>query len=90
LKKPIEISLLQALSGKTSGVNITRNSGDPSVSAYIQIRGQKTLLGDSSHLVVIDGAIVSNSSIDGGTGGVDKKISFKRYKPIRYRIYFST
>ena len=70
LKKSGEAGVLQALSGKTSGVNITRNSGDPGAGAYIQIRGQNTILGDSSPLIVIDGAIVSNSSIGGGTGGV--------------------
>ena len=65
-----EAGVLQALSGKTSGVNITRNSGDPGAGAYIQIRGQNTILGDSSPLIVVDGAIVSNNSIGGGTGGV--------------------
>ena len=70
LKKSGEAGVLQALSGKTSGVNITRNSGDPGAGAYIQIRGQNTILGDSSPLIVIDGAIVSNNSIGGGTAGV--------------------
>ena len=70
LKKSGEAGILQALSGKTSGVNITRNSGDPGAGAYIQIRGQNTILGDSSPLIVIDGAIISNNSIGGGTGGV--------------------
>ena len=70
LKKSGEAGVLQALSGKTSGVNITRNSGDPGAGAYIQIRGQNTILGDSSPLIVIDGAIISNNSIGGGTAGV--------------------
>ncbi len=70
LKKAGEAGVLQALSGKTSGVNITRNSGDPGAGAYIQIRGQNTILGNSSPLIVIDGAIISNSSIGGGTAGV--------------------
>lgn len=70
LQKSGEAGVLQALSGKTSGVNITRNSGDPGAGAYIQIRGQNTILGDSSPLIVVDGAIVSNNSIGGGTAGV--------------------
>ena len=70
LQKSGEAGVLQALSGKTSGVNITRNSGDPGSGAYIQIRGQNTILGDSSPLIVIDGAIISNNSIGGGTAGV--------------------
>ncbi|NNE32158.1 MAG: SusC/RagA family TonB-linked outer membrane protein [Winogradskyella sp.] len=70
LQRSGEAGVLQALSGKTSGVNITRNSGDPGAGAYIQIRGQNTILGDSSPLIVIDGAIISNNSIGGGTAGV--------------------
>ena len=70
LQKSGEAGVLQGLSGKTSGVNITRNSGDPGAGAYIQIRGQNTILGDSSPLIVLDGAIISNSSIGGGTAGV--------------------
>lgn len=73
LQKSGEAGVLQALSGKTSGVNITRNSGDPGAGAYIQIRGQNTILGDSSPLIVIDGAIISNNSIGGGTAGVSQQ-----------------
>ncbi|WP_299673789.1 SusC/RagA family TonB-linked outer membrane protein [uncultured Tenacibaculum sp.] len=70
LQKSGEAGVLQGLSGKTSGVNITRNSGDPGAGAYIQIRGQNTILGDNSPLIVLDGAIISNSAIGGGTSGV--------------------
>ena len=70
LQRSGEAGVLQSLSGKTSGINITRNSGDPGAGAYIQIRGQNTILGDSSPLIVLDGAIISNSSFDNTTGGV--------------------
>jgi TonB-linked SusC/RagA family outer membrane protein len=70
LRKSGEAGVLQALSGKTSGVNITRNSGDPGAGAYIQIRGQNTILGDNSPLIVIDGAIISNNTIGNSTSGV--------------------
>ena len=70
LQKSGESGILQGLSGKTSGVNITRNSGDPGSGAYIQIRGQNTINGDNSSLIVLDGAIISNSNIGGGTSGV--------------------
>lgn len=69
LQKSGEAGILQGLSGKTSGVNVTRNSGDPGAGAYIQIRGQNTILGASSPLIVIDGAIISNSSINAGVTG---------------------
>lgn len=70
LQRSGESGVLQGLSGKTSGVNITRNSGDPGSGAYIQLRGQNTINGDNSPLIVLDGAIISNSSIGGGTAGV--------------------
>ena len=65
-----ESGVLQGMSGKTSGVNITRNSGDPGSGAYIQIRGQNTIFGDISPLIILDGAIISNDNIGGNTAGV--------------------
>ena len=65
-----ESGVLQGLSGKTSGVNITRTSGDPGAGAYIQIRGQNTILGDNSPLIVLDGALISNQSFGSNTAGV--------------------
>ncbi|MGC6479084.1 MAG: SusC/RagA family TonB-linked outer membrane protein [Flavobacteriaceae bacterium] len=68
LQQSGESGILQGLAGKTSGINITRNSGDPGAGAYIQIRGQNTILGSSSPLIVLDGAIISNSSFNQGVG----------------------
>ena len=65
-----ETGVVQSLAGKTSGINITRNSGDPGAGAYIQIRGQNTILGDASPLIILDGVPISNSNIGGGTAGV--------------------
>ena len=70
LQRSGETGVLQGLSGKASGVNITRNSGDPGAGAYIQIRGQNTINGDNSPLVVLDGVPISNANIGGNTGGV--------------------
>ena len=56
LQRSGETGVLQGLSGKASGVQITRNSGDPGSGAYIQIRGQNTINGDNSPLIVLDGA----------------------------------
>lgn len=70
LQRSGESGVLQGLSGKSSGVNITRNSGDPGSGAYIQIRGQNTINGDNSPLIVLDGAIISNANIGGSTSGV--------------------
>jgi len=70
LQRSGETGVLQGLSGKASGVQITRNSGDPGSGAYIQIRGQNTINGNNSPLIVLDGAPISNDNIGGSTGGV--------------------
>lgn len=57
-----ETSVLTGLTGKAAGVQITRSGGDPGAGAYIQIRGQNTINGNSQPLVVIDGIPMSNSS----------------------------
>lgn len=46
IDKTGETGLLTGLSGKASGVLITRNGGDPGAGAYIQIRGQNTINGN--------------------------------------------
>jgi len=70
LQRSGETGVLQGLSGKASGVQITRNSGDPGSGAYIQIRGQNTINGDNSPLIVLDGAPISNANIGRNTAGV--------------------
>jgi TonB-linked SusC/RagA family outer membrane protein len=70
LKRSGESGVIQGLSGKTSGLTIVRNSGDPGAGAYIQIRGQNTITGSSSPLIILDGVPISNSSLGQNTGGV--------------------
>lgn len=65
-----EATLINGLSGKASGVNIVRSSGDPGAGSYIQIRGQSTITGNLQPLIVIDGIPIYNSSIGGSTDGV--------------------
>ncbi|MGR3809911.1 SusC/RagA family TonB-linked outer membrane protein [Jiulongibacter sp. NS-SX5] len=70
IKRSGESGVIQGLSGKTSGLTIVRNSGDPGAGAYIQIRGQNTISGGSSPLIILDGVPITNSSIGGGVDGV--------------------
>lgn len=70
LKKSGETGVIQSLTGKTSGLLITRSTGDPGAGAYIQIRGQNTILGSGSPLIILDGVPISNSSVGSGTAGV--------------------
>jgi len=56
-----EPTLLNSFSGKSSGVRITRNSGDPGAGAYIQIRGLSSITRDNQPLIVVDGIPISNA-----------------------------
>jgi TonB-dependent SusC/RagA subfamily outer membrane receptor len=52
-------NLIHSLSGKVSGVSMLSKSGDPGSSPIIQIRGQNTVLGNNSPLVILDGVVIS-------------------------------
>ena len=64
-----ETGLLSGLSGKASGVLITKSGGDPGAGAYIQIRGQNTINGNAQPLFIVDGIPVSNSTFNEGSAG---------------------
>ncbi|WP_420459712.1 SusC/RagA family TonB-linked outer membrane protein [Neolewinella sp.] len=81
LQRSGETGVVQGLAGKTSGLNITRNTGDPGAGAYIQIRGQNTVLGDASPLIILDGVPISNSSIGGGVAGVTQQSRLNDINP---------
>ena len=55
-----ETSVINSLSGQTSGVRISRNSSDPGSGAYIQVRGISSIERNSQPLIVIDGVPISN------------------------------
>ena len=70
-----ESNVVEALAGKTPGVSVNSQSGDPGSSSDIRIRGVKSLSGDAQPLFVVDGVPVDNSTITAepgltGTGGV--------------------
>jgi TonB-linked SusC/RagA family outer membrane protein len=62
LVKSGESTLINGMAGRAAGVQISRSSGDPGASTYIQIRGQNTITGESQPLIVIDGIPMSNTT----------------------------
>jgi TonB-dependent starch-binding outer membrane protein SusC len=68
LTKVAAPTILNALTGKISGVNLQSNSGAPGGGMQIQVRGNSTLLGGFDPLFVVDGVIFSNASIPSGRG----------------------
>ena len=69
-----ETNVVNALSGKVSGVTVT-NAGPQGGSARVVIRGANSIAGNNQPLFVVDGVPVSNASpsygANRGFGGVD-------------------
>ncbi|SDL33387.1 SusC/RagA family TonB-linked outer membrane protein [Kriegella aquimaris] len=63
-----DVNFVNSISGKAAGVEIRKSSSGPGGSTKIQIRGSKSLSGDSSPLFVIDGIPMVNNR--GGQPGV--------------------
>jgi len=59
---------LEALRGKTAGVNLSTASGSVGASTRIVLRGAGSLTGDNNALIVIDGVAIDNSASSGGAG----------------------
>jgi TonB-linked SusC/RagA family outer membrane protein len=67
-----EPNILNGLTGKVSGVEITNSTGTPGGSARIVIRGATSMSGNNQALIVLDGVPIDNSETggtpDGGPG----------------------
>lgn len=64
-----EATIINSLSGKASGVKISRSNGDPGAGSTIRIRGANTILGASDPLIIVDGVPLNNTtSYAGGNG----------------------
>ncbi len=63
LRKAADMRVTQALQGKTAGVVITANSGQPGSQISVRIRGTGTN-GDAEPLYIIDGLPMSGSGTD--------------------------
>ena len=59
-RNPVNIGV--ALQGTAPGVRVTRNSGDPSGSTTVRIRGLATLNSSASPLYVVDGVEVGTNA----------------------------
>ncbi|WP_276088990.1 SusC/RagA family TonB-linked outer membrane protein [Pedobacter sp. JY14-1] len=60
LSEAREPNLVNALSGKVAGLQITRSSNGPAGSSRITLRGNNSLTGDNQPLIVVDGVPISN------------------------------
>ncbi len=65
-----EATVINALSGKASGVRITRSNGDPGAGSTIKIRGANTIDGASNPLIIVDGVPLNNDTSYAGGNGI--------------------
>lgn len=55
-------NVIQALSGRASGVQVSQNTGAPGASASVRIRGTNSIQGSNEPLYVVDGFPMSGSN----------------------------
>lgn len=76
-----ETGVINGMSGKAAGVQITKSAGDPGAGSYIQIRGQNTITGSTQPLVIVDGIPISNSTLGDGAAGVTQQSRLNDINP---------
>ncbi len=78
-----DVNFVNSMNGKAAGVEIRKSSSGPGGSTKIQIRGSKSLSGDSSPLFVIDGIpMVNNRGNQPGLwNGVDQGDGLSQLNP---------
>jgi TonB-linked SusC/RagA family outer membrane protein len=62
LEKSREQNVIEALSAKTAGAQVTGTGGTPGASSKILLRGNATFTGNNTPLIVVDGIPVDNST----------------------------
>jgi TonB-linked SusC/RagA family outer membrane protein len=75
MDKTVNTTIEQALQGRTAGVYITQNSGQPGGSVSVNIRGINTINGTNEPLYVIDGVQIAGSSVSYGAQSSSNPLS---------------
>ena len=68
-----ETNVVNSLTGRIAGVQVTNSTGAPGSSSRIVIRGAKSISGNNQPLFVVDGQPIDNSSFSNSSssGGID-------------------
>ena len=65
-----EANVVNSLSGKIAGIQVTANSGSPGASSRVLLRGATSIIGNNQPLYVIDGVPLDNQNNgNAGSGG---------------------
>src|SRR5882672_9636258 len=62
ISRSSEQNVVEALAAKAPNVMVNGQSGDPGASSFIQIRGIRTVVGNTQPLIVVDGVPADNSA----------------------------
>jgi TonB-linked SusC/RagA family outer membrane protein len=76
LLKSNETNLVQSLSGKVAGLQVTASTGTAGASSFFVIRGPATINGNNQPLIVVDGVPIDNSQLRSGGGGGVASVAF--------------
>ncbi|MEO6837516.1 MAG: SusC/RagA family TonB-linked outer membrane protein [Ginsengibacter sp.] len=66
-----EVNVVNDLSGKVAGLQVTRSGSGPGGSSKITLRGNNSLTGDNQPLIVVDGIPMQNATGRVGIGGTN-------------------
>jgi TonB-linked SusC/RagA family outer membrane protein len=66
-----EVNVVNDLSGKVAGLQVTRSGNGPGGSSKITLRGNNSLTGDNQPLIVVDGIPMENATGRVGIGGTN-------------------
>lgn len=69
ISKDAVTDVVNALSGKVAGVQVTNSSGAAGSAPFVEIRGSSSILGNNQPLYVVDGVPIESG---GGSGTVDQ------------------
>lgn len=75
IEKTVNTTIEQALQGRTAGVYITQNSGQPGGGISVNIRGVNSINGTNEPLYVIDGVQIAGQSISFGSRSSSNPLS---------------
>ena len=63
-------SVINSLTGRVAGANITSTSNTPGSSSRVVLRGGSSIAGNNQALIVVDGVPIDNSSVIGGSSSL--------------------
>ncbi|POY36954.1 hypothetical protein C3K47_07775 [Solitalea longa] len=68
LKRSGEVNIIEALSAKSAGVQVTSSAGTPGASSKVVLRAPATITGEVQPLIIVDGVPIDNTTTQSTAG----------------------